>query len=127
MTTTTTTTATTTEPPARGAKIPPRIGLSALEWRLYLVTGLAAIYTAAWLAMAAAVPPPMAAAGAEEPAAAAAPATVWIDQLPPAAQPVVVLPAGWMRASPATPVVRAAAPVVRATPTRRVRVRTRSS
>ena len=132
MTTTTesTTTATTTDPRApRRAKLAPRIGLSALEWRLYLLSGLAAVYTAAWLAMAAGVEvAPVAMAPDDTPAAA--PATVWIDQLPLAARPVVVLPAGWMLASPATPVttVRAAPPATRATPTpRRVRVRTRSS
>ncbi|MCE9575896.1 MAG: hypothetical protein K8W52_22285 [Deltaproteobacteria bacterium] len=136
MTTTTTastTTATTTDRPSepRRAKQAPRIGLSAQEWRLYLLSGLAAVYTAAWLALAAGVDPaPVASAPGDAPAVAPGPATVWIDQLPPAARPVVVLPPGWMLASPSTTVttVRAAIPATRATPTpRRVRVRTRSS
>jgi hypothetical protein len=120
----------TTTDRARAARPVARITLSALEWRLYLVTALAVVYTAAWIALAAAIDPTLAsapAAVADGPAAA-----IWIDQLPIATQPQVIIPAGWMRA-PAAPAAPAAASAIRAPMppgarvNRPVRIRTRSS
>jgi hypothetical protein len=104
-----------TDPAPRPAKVAPRIGLSALEWRLYLMTALAAIYTAVWLTLAADVEPPVTAAA--QPAPTTAPTTAPIATGRPAARPTAPRATG--------PRPTRAAP--RVATTRRVRVRTRSS
>ncbi|MCB9562605.1 MAG: hypothetical protein H6708_19560 [Kofleriaceae bacterium] len=135
----------TTERRARD-RAAPRIALTGLEWRLYLIGALALAYVAvAWdLTTRLAVEVPADPSG-EAPAPSAAPgepgraprAAIWIDQLPVAARPAVALPPGWTiavepgaaagAATPtAAPAVRRAAPArpaVRAVPRRRIRTR----
>lgn len=117
----------------------PRIRITPLELRLYIVTLLAAVYVVAWRAIAGGAEPSAPSAtpvAGQVPAAAptpARPAATWLEDLPPAQRPPLVAPAGWRvvsrdtvatTAPPAT--VRPAPRVVRA-PGRPLRVRTRSS
>jgi len=116
-----------TDKPSRAA---PRLALSPLELRLHAVAVLAAVYLVAWRAIAAGdssnTLTPAAAAAAQ--AASGAPATVWLDDLPPAQRPSLALPPGWRLASRGAPAVAATMPrVVRVPTPRALRVRTRSS
>ncbi len=90
---------------------------------MYVVAFLAAVYTITWRTIGGHAPAPTATAPtATEPE----PRFVWIDKLPPAMQPVVVLPAGWQRASQPSVATQPAGLVHVPTP-RAPRVRTRSS
>ncbi len=124
---------------------------NALAWRLYIVTGLAALYVLAWRAVGGAHATRGGAPSepGDEPAIATPPqpvatrprSTVWLDELPIAARAAITPPAGWRvlsrddLAAPApvlapvpTSTITSAPPrVVRAPATRRLRVRTRSS
>jgi hypothetical protein len=115
-------------PPNRG----PRVGVSALELRLYVAALLAAVYTLSWRAIGGQAQAP--AAPLPAPSIAIAPTTtapqriVWIDNLPPDMRPAITLPAGWQHASAAQPSATPQPARVVRVPTRRVhRVRTRSS
>lgn len=115
-----------TDKPSRAA---PRLALSPLELRLYVVAVLAAVYLVAWRAIAGsgssnAITPAAAAAQA----ASGAPTTVWLDDLPLAQRPSLALPPGWRLASRGEPAVATTMPrVVRVPTPRALRVRTRSS
>ncbi|HSD88936.1 MAG TPA: hypothetical protein VLB44_15520 [Kofleriaceae bacterium] len=120
---------------------PPRT--SAFELRLYVVAMLAAVYVVAWRVIATPTPTPTNAAPVDGapvpvvstpgPAPAAQPVhrTVWIDDLPAALRPQVVLPPGWhvvSRTSTAsTPAPQPRVQLVRVPASRPLRVRTRSS
>ena len=112
----------------RSSRVAPRLALSPLELRLYAVAVLAAVYLVAWRAIAGSEPPnPMTPAAAPA-QASGAPATVWLDDLPPAQRPVPALPPGWRLASRVDAAVAATTPrVVRVPTPRALRVRTRSS
>jgi len=103
----------------------PRITLTPLEGRLYIITMLAGIYLFAWRAITGTTTPSVA------PIADVAPVSspvVWLDDLPVAKRPALLLPAGWRLASRGEPTITLPAPrVVRAPASRPVRVRTRSS
>ncbi|MBK9035390.1 MAG: hypothetical protein IPL61_29735 [Myxococcales bacterium] len=112
--------------PRRGA----RWDVDGRSLRLWVVAGLATTYLIAWWSFA---PAPAATstsfdAPAETPTARG-PTTVWWSELPPGDRPVVTLPPGWEIATAAPPRLQpvSAAPTPRARPTRRVRIRTRSS
>lgn len=92
----------------------PRSAASALEWRLYILAGLASVHLLVWLAI-------------TDPAPATAPPRA---EPPAAARPTLVVPAGWRLATEPPPPAEPA--VVKRTPprpqkVRRRRVRTRSS
>jgi len=106
--------------------------LTVVEWRLYVVAALAAIYALVWRA----IDQPAASGGdlARAPAkgpAPPAPATVWLDELPVAQRPAIAAPAGWTvidrGATPAPPAPVERPRIVRASASRPLRVRTRSS
>ncbi len=90
-----------------------------VELRLYLVAVLGVVYTIAWRAIGGHAPTED--APVVEPPSAT---TVWIDELPPGARPVIAMPPGWHRATEASPATQPAR-VVRVV--RSPRVRTRSS
>lgn len=104
------------------------------ELRLYVVAILAAVYTVSWRAITgsgALHGPNETPAAADEPAVPtdpAAPTAVWLDDLPAAERPPMVLPAGW-RVVPrgTTPTLATPPRVVRVPAPRPLRVRTRSS
>jgi len=114
-------------------------------WKLGIVAALASCYLLTWRAITGSMTaPPVAGPTAETVEAdvptpvtgesPGAPATVWIDQLPPAQRPAVTIPPGWQlaartRPTPASTIaVPPSAPrLVQAPPRRRVRIRTRSS
>ncbi len=104
----------------------PRLDLSPLEWRLLLTAGLASTYLLAWFAVQPtlqdAAPPP---SSRQSAAARDDVQFVWLADIPPSRRPTVQLPAGWTVAGP---VAREPTPtLVRATRSRPVRIRTRSS
>ena len=102
----------------------PRWDLDPRALRLWTATGLAVTYLVAWWCFA---PAPQLSAEPEPPPAARAP-VVWWHELPPGERPVVTLPPGWTVAPPtAAPTVTPTAAPGRRPPTRRVRIRTRSS
>ena len=89
---------------ARPLKTPPRVNLSAHEWKLFVVGGLGFAY-AATLSIVATQPQP---AALQPPSAAATTTTtgsgnsiVWLDQLPVGQRPPVVPPQGWAIAAAA--------------------------
>lgn len=115
---------------AKAVRAAPRLQVSPLELRLYLVAALAGVYALVWLLVWRASGASPAVAASAAPAPSPPPGTaVWIDELPQAQRPAVTPPAGWRLASrgelvvPATRIVRA--PVSRVS--RPVRLRTRSS
>ena len=111
------------------SRVAPRLALSPLELRLYAVAVLAAVYLVALRAIAGSGSPnPVTPAAAAAQAASGAPTTVWLDDLPPAQRPSLVLPPGWRLASRGEPAVATTTPrVVRVPTPRAMRVRTRSS
>ena len=106
---------------------------SASSVRSYLIAFLATGYVAAWWWLGTPAPAGAGATGSSsEPVTAKrTPRTVWFDELPPTARPVVSVPAGWHiadpAASPAAVLPARARPSLRATSARPGRVRTRSS
>jgi len=97
------------------------------EWRLYITTGLAVLYLACWRAICGVAPalPP------ESSRTTAAPvpprATLWLDELPAARRPPILLPAGWTVADRGAPGASSLRRLVHAPVSRPIRVRTRSS
>jgi hypothetical protein len=87
---------------ARPPKTPPRVNLSAHEWKLFVVGGLGFAY-AATFSIVATQPQP----AALQPASAASTtmgsgnSVVWLDQLPVSQRPPVVPPQGWAIAAAA--------------------------
>ena len=88
---------------ARPLKNPPRVNLSAHEWKLFVLGGLGFAY-AATLSIVATQPRP---AALQPPGAAPTTTTgsgnsiVWLDQLPVGRRPSVVPPQGWAIAAAA--------------------------
>jgi hypothetical protein len=84
-----------TDPRPRNA--PPRISLSAREWKLFVIGGLGVAYAASLGVMATQAQP-----AASQPTDAAATTSmgigntvIWLDQLPVGQRPTVALPPGW--------------------------------
>lgn len=116
----------------------PVVGLSPLEWRLWLTAALAGGYALVWLALAPSSAPASEAASKEsqprtEPQPDPAVRQVeWIANLPPKERPVVVIPDGWtldtsQLTTGSMAVARQAPRVTRVRSSRPNRVRTRSS
>lgn len=118
---------TTTE---RARKAPARAS-EASSVRAYLIAFLATGYVAVWWWLGTPAPAGATGSSAELVAAKPAPRTVWFDELPSTARPVVSVPAGWhiadRAASPASVLPARARPPLRASSARPGRVRTRSS
>jgi hypothetical protein len=99
--------------------------------RAYLIAFLATGYVAAWWWLGTPAPAGATGASAQPETAKRAPRTVWFDELPTTARPVVSAPAGWhiadRAASPASVLAARARPSLRASSARPGRVRTRSS
>lgn len=104
---------------------------SASSVRSYLIAFLSTGYVAAWWLLGAPAPAGTSRSSVEPMATKRAPQTVWFDELPSAARPVVSVPAGWhiadRAASPASARPSPARPALRASLARPGRVRTRSS
>ena len=113
----------------RPRRTTPRLGLSALELRLYLVAVLAGVYVLTFRAIGGGNGTSPSVPAAPSPVSALPPA-IWLDQLPAAQRPAVVPPPGWRLASRGESAAASPAPapvVVRAPASRPLRVRTRSS
>ena len=108
------------------ARTPPRLPLTTLEWRLYVVVVLAGIYLIAWRAIADTTPGPPTASPARSAPSDLTTRGVWLDDLPVAQRPVLTLPPGWELAARGEAVVAVPTPR-RAPASRPLRVRTRSS
>ena len=82
---------------ARPDNAPPRLNLSAREWKLFVIGGLGVAYAASMSVVATQTQP------AASQSASAVPTTgtgtgntvVWLDQLPPGQRPSVAPPQGW--------------------------------
>jgi len=106
------------------------VSMSPHEWRLWLTAVLAGGYAVVAVALGAGAPPSPPPMPATMPAAASARGEVaWLDALPPAERPRVVLPPGWaIDVAGATVTEPAVARVAASEPRARTwRVRTRSS
>ena len=77
---------------ARPRNIPPRLNLSAREWKLFLTGGLGVAYAASLSVVAAQAQP---AASGTPMTTAASNTVVWLDQLPVNQRPSVAAPQGW--------------------------------
>jgi hypothetical protein len=119
---------------------PPRT--SSTELRLYAVAILAVVHLVAWRAIGTPSPtktealgePPLPVAATPAPLPAApAQRTVWLDELPAAQRPQVIVPAGWKivahtsSLAVTTPAPQPRVQLVRVPVSRPLRVRTRSS
>jgi len=106
----------------------PRITLTPLEGRLYIIAVLAGVYLFAWRAIAGTTTPSAAPRPSVAEVAPAHSLAVWLDDLPVAKRPALLLPTGWRLASGGEPAITLPAPrMVRAPASRPLRVRTRSS
>lgn len=104
-------------PAPKAQRSPPRLDLTAVEWKLGLAAALASAFTAAWFTVA----QPKPAATAPAPVAAAASAPVVAPAVASATPRRVIAPAATARAPSAVTAVAVARP------RRSLRVRTRSS
>jgi hypothetical protein len=91
----------------RQRRAAPRLNLTGRQWKLYLMGGLGIAYAASLTAIATqphpdagqSVKPQAAPVAGLAAAGSGSPAVVWIDQLPVADRPNVVLPPGWVVAT----------------------------
>lgn len=104
---------------------------SASDVRAYLIASLAAAYVAAWACVDTPAPTRAARSDVGPMTAKRPPATVWIDELPSTARPIVQVPPGWhvadRTASSASALPTPARRSLRVSSVRPGRVRTRSS
>lgn len=104
---------------------------SASNVRSYLIAFLSTGYVAAWWLLGAPAPSGTSRSSVGPMATKRSPQTVWFDELPSTARPVVSVPAGWHIADRAASLASVrplpARPSLRASSARPGRVRTRSS
>ncbi len=84
-----------TEPRPRNT--PPRISLSAREWKLFVIGGLGVVYAAGLGIVTTQAQPAASQSTAPAPTTsiAGASAVVWLDQLPVSQRPTIAPPPGW--------------------------------
>lgn len=103
---------------------PPRISITPLEGRLYIVALLAAGYLVTWRV----ITPSTSVTAPIVDAARLQPPVVWLDDIPSSQRPALTLPPSWRLVSRGEPTTTAPSPrVTRAPASRPLRVRTRSS
>lgn len=105
-------------------RVPPRISITPLESRLYIVALLAAGYLVTWRAIAPGASVTIPAVEVARPQSPVA----WLEDVPASERPAIALPPGWRLVSRGEPTATVSVPrVARVPASRPMRVRTRSS